>query len=392
MRRLLAARLVFALLAAGILLHGTRAEAASLSASARNRPPALARAAATAPARKPIAVGTQARVFEEQGAYASALDELKTLRGMQGPDADLELAIALDEARVGLQDSAWARLHSPLLITALADTALPVRRTEYPFQREGEWLNGRFDGWYWYVARARAELALERRDYAEAVTMASRAAAARPLSGKEALLLAVAAGQAGDSQLGEAAAAWAVFLEPWLPEAHYLSGLWAWRNGRRAEARAALGTAATLDPGWREPVLALARLKLPGTQADSLPRRFLTGPRACVMLTSPRRPKLEEYVQFDKLPVLAFNPQPQPPDSLRVRLRLSRPTPFYVQVLLSETGHPLLAELPWLTEAWMPAGVVNHVLNAVGTWRFAPASKFDKPQRAWASVEYLLQP
>ncbi len=351
-----------------------------------------AAAPATAAARKPLGLATQARVSEELGAYAIALSELKTLRAMQAPDADLELAIALDEARVGLQDSAWIRLHSPLLTAALGDTARPARRTEYPYQREGAWVNGRFDGWYWYVARARAELALARGDYAEAMSMASRAAGARPLSGKEALLLAVAAGHAGDAHLAEAAASWACYLEPWLPEAHYLSGLWAWRNGRRAEARDALGTAAALDSSWRDPVLALARLALPGTQADSLPRRFLTGARSCAMLTSPRRPKIEEYVQFDRAPMVAFNPQVQPPDSLRARLHLKHPTQFFVQVLMSEAGKPLLAELPWVTEESMPSEVVNLVLRTIGTWQFVPATRFDKPQRSWSAVEYVLQP
>ena len=96
------------------------------------------------------------RIRQKPGAFAvvlrrlrsrAALTQLKLLRGMQGPDADLELTIALDEARTGLSDSAWARLHGPILAAALADTAGLGRRSEYPFQREGAWVNGRFDGW-----------------------------------------------------------------------------------------------------------------------------------------------------------------------------------------------------------------------------------------------------
>ena len=343
-------------------------------------------------ARRPIEVATEARVFEEQGNYASALVALKTLRAMQGPDADVELAIALDEARTGFADSAWVRLHGPLLTAALADTVGRLRRTEYPFQRESMWVNGTFDGWYWYIARARAELALARRDWQEALRMASRAAQARPLSGKEALLLALAAGRSGDDAFGEAAAAWARYLEPWLPEAYYLSGLWAWRGGRRAEAREQLEIAARLDSTWRDPALALARLRLPGMSADSLPRRFLTGVRTCAMLTSAKRPKQEEFVQFDAQPMLAYNPQPPAPDSLRALMKLTKPTQVFVQVLVDETGHAVLAELPYVTEAQVPAGVVHHVLDVVGTWRFVPARKFGKPQRAWASVEYMLKP
>ncbi len=347
---------------------------------------------AAAPAVKPIEVALQARTLEEQGAYAAALVQLKRLRGMQGPDADLELAISLDEARTGLADSAWQRLHGPLLNAALADTGRPSRRTEYPFQREGLWINGRFDGWYWYVARARAELAFARRDWKEAASMASKSAAARPLSGKDALLLALAASRAGDARLGEAAASWAAYLEPWLPEAHFLAGVWAWRGGRRAEARTSFQAAAAVDSSWRDPVLALARLSLPGSRPDSLPTRFLHGIRGCAMLTSARRPKQEEYVQFDKLPTLVFNPQSQPPDSVRALLHLKKPTQLYVQVLVSETGHVLMAELPWVTEERVPSAVVHHVLDQIGTWRFIPAIKFEKPQLSWASVEYVLQP
>lgn len=363
--------------------------------------PASTRKAASTPAKaaapvaatkRPIEVATQARVFEEQGNYASALVELKTLRGMQGPDADVELAIALDEARTGLVDSAWTRLHGPLLTTALGDTAGRVRRTEYPFQREGMWVNGSFDGWYWYVARARAELAYARRDWKEALSMASRAAQARPLSGKEALLLSLAAGRDGDAAFSEAAAAWACYLEPWLPEAQYVAGLCAWKGGRRAEARARLETAAALDSNWRDPALALTRLRLPGMSADSLPTRFLTGVRSCAMLTSAKRPKQEEFVQFDSQPSLVYNPQTPPSDSLRAEMKLTKPAQVFVQVLVDETGHAVLAELPYVTEAQVPAGVIHHVIGEIGTWRFFPARKFDKPQRAWASVEYVLKP
>lgn len=388
-------------LACAMLLCAVSPAFAAGTAKATSRPravlkrtatPATAGRPAAPPAPRPIELAIQARAFEEQGNYVAASGLLKQLRGLQAPDADLELAIALDEARTGLADSAWARLRTPLMMAALGDTAGLGRRSEYPFQREPLWINGHFDGWFWYVARARAELALQRRDWREALSMASRAANARPLSGKEALLLAVAAGRAGDARLAEAAAAWAAYLEPWLPEAHYLSGLWSWRNGRRVEARAALSTAAALDSSWRDPVLALAKLRLPGVFPDSLPTRFLYGRRACGQLTSAKRPKQEEYVQFDAVPQLAFSPQTQPPDSLRAQLHLKKPTQLFLQVLVSERGMPLLVELPYVTEAQVPAAIVNHVVSVVGGWRFIAARRFDKPQRSWASVQYILQP
>ena len=383
-------RALLVLAALGALAAAPATKAAPAPAK---RPAArAAKPAAPASAARPVDVARQARALEEQGDYAGALAALKRLRGLQGPDADLELAIALDEARTGQADSAWVRLHGPLLSAALADTVGLERRMDYPYQREGMWLNGRFDGWYWYIARARAELALARRDWKQAVAMANRAAAARPLSGREALLLAFAASHAGDSALGEAAAHWAAHLEPWLPEAHHLAGLWAWRSGRRAEAREYLETAAAIDSTWREPVLALARLSLPGTRADSLPVRFLNGPRGCALLTSARRPKQEEFTQFDRNAMLLFNPQPQPPDSLRRLMKLQKPTQLYVQVLVSETGHALLMDLPYVTEDRMPAAVVNQVLDQIGRWRFLPALRFQQPEKAWVSVEYVLQP
>src|SRR5262249_18257440 len=157
-----------------------------------------------------------------------------------------------------------------------------------------------------------------------------------------------------------------------------LSGIWSWRHGRRAEARASFETAAALDSSWRDPVLALARLSLPGSRPDSLPMRFLTGVRACAMLTSPRRPKQAEFVQFDRTPPLVFNPQTQPEDSLLELMKLKKPTQLYVQVLVSERGEPLMAELPWVTEDKVPAGVVHHILDQIATWRFVAARKFDK--------------
>ena len=370
-----------------VLVLGLGLAGLATAAAPVRRVPAIA-----PPAERPLDVALRAKLQEEGGNYATAAQELKRLRARQAPDADLELALALDEARIGLVDSAWARLYGPVLSAALEDTMGLARRHDYPFQREHAWVNGVFNGWYWYVARARAELAFARRDWPEAVRMASRAAEARPLSGKDALLLALAASHAGDAELGEAAANWAAYLEPWLPEAHHLAGLWAWRSGRRAEARASLATAAALDSSWRDPVLALARLSLPGTRADSLPRRFLHGARACAVLTSAKRPKQEEYQQFDAVPMLVFNPMSQPADSLRARMGLRKPLQVFVEVLIGETGRPVLVQLPYMTEETVPAAVVNHVVGQIGQWRFIPARKFDKPQRSWASVEYVLQP
>ena len=155
----------------GLMLLTATAAAAAPARPAPKRP--VPASAPTMPEMRPLDLAVRAKTLEEQGNYVSALQELKHLRSVQGPDADVELAIALDEARTGLADSAWARLHGPLLTAALADTMGLARRVDYPFQREQMWVNGSFDGWYWYIARARAELALTRGEYREAVHMAS---------------------------------------------------------------------------------------------------------------------------------------------------------------------------------------------------------------------------
>src|SRR6185503_13651620 len=79
---------------------------------------------ATSPAyaRTPLERAAEARGLEDLGAYARAVESLKALRATQPLDADLEIALALDEARSGAVDSAAARLRSPLLELASRDS------------------------------------------------------------------------------------------------------------------------------------------------------------------------------------------------------------------------------------------------------------------------------
>ena len=369
-----------------------RKSAGATRAGVHRATPAPVAAKPAPPQRKPLDVATAARMFEEQGAYALAAAELRALRGRVAPDADLELALALDEARSGQADSAWARLHAPLLQTAMEDTAGVERRSDYPFQREPMWLNGRFDGWYWYVARARAELAISRGLWREALDAAAISAAARPLSGKEMLLLSLCAARAGESDLSQAAAAAATVLEPALPEGHYLRGLLAWRAGRRTEAQRRFRTAAQLDSSYRPPALALPRTLLAGVRPDSLPAVFLTGARAAAMLTSSHRPKLEEFVQMDEAPAILHREMPPLPQELKQKMALTKPLHLYVHVLVSETGAPLIIDLPYLPRAAMPPGVIAHIAAALPLWRFRAPLRLSQPQRGWATVEYILEP
>lgn len=342
--------------------------------------------------RKVADIAIAARTFEESGAYGLAATNLRELRGRVAPDADLELALALDEARSGQLDSAWVRMDKPLMRSALADTADHTRRADYPFQREALWMNNRFDGWYWYVARARAELALARGEWRTALDAALIASNARPLSGKEFLLLALCAGRAGETQLAEAASAAANVLEPALPEAHYMRGLLAWRAGRRTEAQQHFRVATELDSSYRAPALAIPRTLLPGIKPDSLPTVFLTGARACLVLTSPSRPKLEEFVQMDQTPGILHRPMPPLPEALKLKLALTKPMQVFVHVLVSEAGLPLLTDLPYLPREAMPAGVAGHIAAAIHQWRFRAPVRLAQPQRGWATVEYTIQP
>lgn len=300
--------------------------------------------------------------------------------------------IAVNEARAGLTDSAWVRLNGPLLSKALTDTADARRHHEYPYERDGAWVNGRFDGWYWYVARARAEVAMQLGDWQQARVAAARAVEARRFSGKDALLLAIASAQTGDLAYAEAAAAYAGYLEPVMPEAHHLLGLLHWRAGRRAAATAALRAARGADSSFAPAALALARLSLPGSRPDPLPSYFLTGIRRAAELTSPVSPKVEEQLQQDTAPMLAFNPQTPLPDSVQARFRLSEPLTIYVQCLIDESGSAKSFEMPAVPREDLPLELVHHMSRDLQTWRFVAPTRFGKPISAWVTAEYVVRP
>jgi tetratricopeptide (TPR) repeat protein len=335
-------------------------------------------------------LGLAAIAFEEQGAYGLAADKLRAMRAWVPLDADLEIALALDEARSGQLDSAWVRLNGVVLATALVDSAVAARRTDYPFDRTPLWLNGRFDGWSWYVARARAELALRLGRAAEALDAAHAAIRMRPLSGKEHLLAAVAAGRLGALRQTTEYARAARLLDPTLPEAHYLTGLLEWRQGRRNEAGEAFRVAMSLDSTYRAAALARVRCRLPAAEPDSFPSAYLTGVRAAAMLTSPERPKTDEVNQTDAAVTILDTPVPDLPDSVRARLK--KPVRFIVTVLVDERGRAVVNELPWFTDADFPYALVPRLVAATTQWRFRPAQRHGGPVRAWGSVEKLIQP
>ena len=331
-------------------------------------------------------IAARARHDEDHGAYPQALAQWLRLRPLVPLDGDLELATALDEARGGQLDSAAARLADRVLSAAALDTLPVTRYRAYPTGREGLYLNGSFDGWHWYVWRARAEVAAARGRWEEATIAARQCVAARPVSGKDWLLLAVCAGRAGRAGLaGEARAAarQAVTLDRGLPEAHYLDALWAWRDGRRPDAQAGFRAAVTVDSTFRPAAVALVRSRLPASAPDSLPSEFLTGPRAVGMLTSRVGPKLEEFVKTEGVPILANMVRPVVPDSLKGRIAARK---LKVWLFVDPEGRVILHELPWYPPGLFPTPVVSELVALLPQWSFGAETIRGDPRGVWVDI------
>ena len=325
------------------------------------------------------------RALEELGVYSRAAEALRRLRTLVPPDADLDLELALDLARSGQPDSAAALLWSPLLTRALADTLPVSRRHLYGWEREPMWTNGKFDGWHWYVARARAEVAATLGRWHAARSAAEACAAARPLAGAEWLILAVCAAKDGAPERAEPAAALAALLDPTLPEAHYLAGLYEWRAGRSQSAQREFRAAVALDSAWQAPAIALVRSRLPGAEPDTLPSRFLIGIRETGLLTSPARPKIEEFVQMDESAEILQRGTPRIPDSLVATLpdiEISLP------VLVDPRGRAVLTWMPWMAATQLPPAAVSGIIGSLTDWRFRPARKNGVPYPVWATIDY----
>jgi hypothetical protein len=347
-------------------------------------------------------LASEALSLEERGAYGRAAEALRELRRSTAPDADLEIALALDEARSGRLDSAAALLWGPLLTAALADTLPVSRRHDYLGGREHLWINGTFDGWHWYIARARAEVAAARGGWEEALPAARLSVAARPLAGKEWLILAVCAGRFAatlDTGAQLAARSWvepeaanaaarAAFLDPSLPEARYLAGLHAWRARSRATAQSEFRAALALDSTYRAPALALVRSRLPASAPDTLPTVLLTGVREIGLLTSSIGPKIEESIQLDQPASLLEEADPGLSDSLRATFTARQ---MALPVLIDERGRIVLHELPWFDPARLPEIGVSRVVGSLPRWRFEPGMKNGEPRRMWGAIEINFQ-
>ena len=372
------------------MLVALAAHAMALAAFASGASPAPLPGAPSAPAAptvQPVPLSRQAwlaKSFEDVGAYDSAAVTLRGLRAQVAPDADLELAFALDLARAGSSDSARVLLYGPLLSAALADSCPPARRRPYGPDRDVQWMNGRYDGWRWTIARARAEVDARLGRWEAAGAAARLAVTERPLVGREWLVVAVCSGRSGDLAGAERQARLAAYLDPMLPEAQYLVGLIDWRAGRRGEALRRFAAAAALDSLYEPAVRARQRLRFfPGAAPDSLPGAFLTRDREAGLLTSPTGPKLEAVAPMDRYAVVLQRTMVPVPDSIQVEIK---PLRFILPVLVDERGKVVLCELPWLSQDDLPAPLVAVLLQSLPGWRFVPAERFGQPARSWTNV------
>ena len=359
------------------------------SATTSRAPAARGTRRAAAPIKSVLELARETREVEDAGAYARAVAGLRALRTRVIPDADLELFLALDEARAGLVDSARIRLRSPLVDAAVLDTLPLDRRREYPYRREGAWLNGHYDGWPWYLWRARAELAALTGRWQEAYEAARQCVDARPLSGKEWLVLAVAAGRTQRNDEARASAGRAAALDPTLPEAHYLMGLWEWKAGRRAEAQEAFRRAVRLDSTFVPAALAMMRARIPGIAPDSLPAELLTGPRRAGLITAPEGPKPEEYVQMDVSALIESSPDSAVSDSIPPGVK---PMQLVLSLLIDEHGRPVINDIPWFPQGQLPEWKIVRLLNSTPSWRFTPAIRLGSPHAVWISMDFYFTP
>ncbi len=357
---------------------------AAARAAAPQTPPDSAASRIVTTYLTPVELAREAKGLEDMGAYRLATYQLRKLREVAKPDADLDLELALDLARTGQLDSARVILYGSRLSAALDDSCPPARRHPYAWNRDELWTNGRYDGWPWYIARARAEVDGRLGRWRDARVAADRALAERPLSGQDWLVLALCSAHAGEAASAEIQARMAVALDPMLPEAQYLEGLFAWRAGGRAEALAQFDAALVLDSLYEPAVRARQRLRFfPGAAADSAPPDFLTGPRAAALLTSPAMPKIESFQQVDRQPAILSRMKVPIADSLEL---LVKPVRLVLPVLVDERGRPVLVDLPWFAPEDLPPPFVSQLLGSLPGWRFSPALANGRPVASWAAV------
>ncbi len=333
------------------------------------------------PTERAQATAAEARQLEEMGAWGGAAAKLRTLRTLVPPDADLELWLAIFDARSGALDSARICLQGPILNAAASDTLPDYRWIDYGWRKSGTWIDGRWTGWHWYLWRARAEVAAAEGRWPDALAAIRRAIGARPADGKEWYARAVCEAHLGLNTAAQASLDRAQALDPSLPEVPYLAGLLAWRAGDRAGAQRRFRAAIDVASGFREPTVALLRVRLPGSAPDTLPGAFLSGVRTAGLLTSSDGPKREVFLKTD-VPAQPISRESAPAAAG------ATPRKVPVQLLIDREGRVVLSELPYLAGA--SADQVGPVLATLPRWRYAPAIVNNINSPVWVSTELEL--
>jgi tetratricopeptide (TPR) repeat protein len=337
-------------------------------------------------------LASQTRLIEEVGGWPRAAELLRQLRGRTAPDADLDLMLAWFEARSGDLDSAAARLRLPTLVAAGDDSMPPARWTTYPWQHEGAWLDGRFDGWHWYVWRTRAEIAAATGRWDTALAAARRAVAARPLAGSEWYVRALCAAHLGLRDEARACTDTALVLDATLPEAHELAGLLAWRDGRRGDARQHLDAALALDSTYARPALGLVRLRLPGTPPDTLPTELFEGVRRAALLTAPEGPRPEVFTQNETAALLIRRVTTADMDTSGLVLKTVQRVRLTLMILVDARGRAALVDVPEYTGNDVAPAKVSRIIATLPDWRFRPATRGGRPAPSWVGYEFVIIP
>ena len=358
----------------------------------RKPAPATTHKTAAASTQSVEQLASQTRLIEEVGGWPRAAELMRQLRGRTAPDADLDLMLAWFEARSGDLDSAAARLALPTLVAAGDDSMPPARWTTYPWQHEGAWLDGRFDGWHWYVWRTRAEIAAATGHWDSALAAARRAVAARRWAGPEWYVRALCAAHLGRWDEARSCNAMALELDATLPEAHELAGLLAWRDGRRGETRAQLDAALALDSTYARAALGLVRLRLPGAPPDTLPTGLFEGVRRAALLTAAEGPRPEVFTQNESAALLVRRVTTADMDTSGLVLKDVKRVRLTLMILVDARGHAALVDVPEYTENDVAPAKVSRIIATLPDWRFKPASRGGRPAPSWVGYEFVIIP
>ena len=127
---------------------------------------------------------------------------------------------------------------------------------------------------------------------------------------------------------------------------------------------------------------------MPGAPPDPLPKELFHGVRRAALLTSPDRPKLEEFDQVEVAAQLVKRVDP-PAGTPREGVKQVQ---LMVSVLVDEGGRVVLADLPWFTPDQLSVDIFTRALATLPEWEFVPARKRGEPHPVWSAIEFVLNP